>query len=68
MSEQQTLYVAVDYRDPEGNDHVRGESVIALADDRLTQELLYRGILSTAAPRREAGTNSARVPGEGSGE
>lgn len=66
MSAQTTLYVAVDYRDPHGRDHVRGDSVIGDPEDTLVKELLYRGILSTTAPRREAGTNSARVSGEGS--
>jgi hypothetical protein len=66
MSEQTTLYVMVDYRDPHGHDHVRGDSVVGDMDDALVKELVYRGILSTLAPRREAGTNSARVTGEGS--
>lgn len=61
MSETRKLYVNVDYRDPEGKDHARGESVTVRADDTVAQELLYRGILSTTAPRRQAGENSARV-------
>ena len=65
MSEQ--LYVAIDYRDPHGRDHVRGDQVTADMDDPLVKELVYRGILSTTEPRREAGTNSSRVSGEGSG-
>lgn len=61
MSETRKLYVNVDYRDPEGNDHTRGESVIVQADDTVAQELLYRGVLSTTAPRRQAGENSVRI-------
>lgn len=68
MSDLIKLYVNVDYRDPEGKDHARGESVTVESDDRLAQELLYRGILSTTAPRRQAGENSARVAKEGGSE
>lgn len=57
------LYVAIDYRDPHGRDHVRGDVVTGDPEDPMVRELLYRGILSTTAPRREAGTNSARVTG-----
>lgn len=64
MSGQRTLYVAVDYRDPDGHDHARGDSVTVAEDDAVAKELLYRGILSTTAPRRQAGENSARVQGE----
>jgi hypothetical protein len=68
MSEMLKLYVNVDYRDPEGKDHARGESVTVQADDKTARELLYRGILSITAPRRQAGENSARVAREGGSE
>lgn len=63
MSEQQprTLYVMVDYRDPEGVEHKRGESITAEAGGRLANELLFRGVLSAEAPRRRAGENSSRT-------
>jgi hypothetical protein len=61
--EQRTLYVVIDYKAPDGTDHVRGEEVVVSADDTVANELLYRGVLSTTVPRRQAGENSARVSG-----
>lgn len=61
MSEQRTLYVAVNYKDPHGRDHSRGDKVTADASDPLVNELLYRGILSDTPVRRQAGENSSRV-------
>lgn len=57
----QNLYVAIDYRDPHGHDHVRGDVVTGDPSDPVIREFLYRGILSVTAPRREAGANSSRV-------
>jgi hypothetical protein len=64
MSEPRELYVVVDYKDPEGVLHLRGESVTVTTDDEVASELLYRGILSTAPLRRQAGENSERVTGD----
>lgn len=64
MSEQRTLYVAVNYKDPHGRDHVRGDKVTADMGDSLVGELLYRGILSETPVRRQAGENSSRVTGD----
>lgn len=62
MSEQRPLYVMIDYRDPHGHDHVRGDMVTGSLEDPVVREFVYRGILSTTAPRREAGTNSSGLP------
>jgi hypothetical protein len=64
MSEQRTLYVAVNYKDPHGRDHSRGDKVTANVSDPVANELLYRGILSETPVRRQAGENSSRVTGD----
>jgi hypothetical protein len=63
-SEQRELYVVIDYKDPEGQDHARGSKVKVSTEDSLANELLYRGVLSLNPVRRQAGENSERVTGD----
>jgi hypothetical protein len=63
-TEQRELYVVIDYKDPEGQDHARGDKIKVDTEDSLANELLYRGVLSLNPVRRQAGENSQRVTGD----
>lgn len=61
MSEEmRTLYVQVDYKDHEGVEHARGDSVQYPKSHREGSELVRRGVLSAKPVRREAGEGGRR--------
>ncbi len=53
--EVRTLYVQVDYKDHEGVDHTRGDSVQYAKGNPEGSELVRRGVLSVKPVRRQAG-------------
>ena len=58
--EMRTLYVQVDYKDHEGVDHSRGDSVQYPKGDTEGSELIRRGVLSSKPVRRQAGEGGRR--------